>query len=156
MHLTKGLQQKQENFSSRQRLVRINIFEPKSPLSNLTEVGWQGPALFSKAGWERGDTETGKHNRIISVFRRNQPGKKQTNKKKTIKPTTKNPHTNLKNQILLFQGIARTSSGSFLSISLFQNISFHQILFLLHLKMRLKFTLHKAKSQKNHTLNMMS
>lgn len=91
MHLNKGLQQKQENFSSRQRLVRINIFEPKSPLSNLTEVGWQGPALFSKAGWERGDTETGKHNCIISVFRRNQPGKKQTDKKKTIKPTTKNP-----------------------------------------------------------------
>lgn len=152
MHLTKGLQQKQETFSSRQRLIRINIFEPKSPLSNLTEVGWQGPALLSKAGWERGDTEKGKHNCVTSVFRGNQPGTKsqenQQQKNPTYKPEKPNP---------ALPGYCYNQLKVFLSISLFQSILFHWVPFLLlHLKTRLKFTLLTAKSQKNHTLNMMS
>lgn len=96
-------------FHPGKKLSEFNIFEPKSPLSNLVEVGWQGPALLSKAGQEGRGTEKGKDNCITSVFRGKQAGQKnpkQPQKNQPNQPTNPNPPT------LLFQGIATSRPGS--------------------------------------------
>lgn len=86
-------------FHPGKKLSEFNIFEPKSPLSNLVEVGWQGPALLSKAGQEGRGTEQGKGQLHNLCFQRKTgwPKKPQTTPKKPTQPTNqKNPTPNKK------------------------------------------------------------